>query len=208
MKMQPGSRRHALILGCCGTVLSSQSLRADILRPDSKFVSHKMKFDNLKEFEKEFKFFFLPLNLEKGPEWLKAQDEFGKTGVISISGVNPLQLARSGGLHLVAVPRKMLDADGGVSIDKLMNPPAGILKSERLVGQIRAVQKADKDEFWTVYHVKIVDGKLQTGLIRHDEPMRRDPVKTNSLGSGGVAVISALVAAGALWSRLRGRQEG
>lgn len=208
MKMQPGSRRHALVLGCGAAAFATRSLRADILRPGSKFVSHKMKFENLKSYEKEYKFFFLPLNQEKGPEWLKAQDEFGKTGVISVSGLNPLQVARSGGLHLVAVPRTMLDTDGGVPVDKLIEPAGGILRSEKLVGQIRAVQNADKDEFWTVYHVKIVDGKLQTGLIRHDEPMRRDPVKTNSLGSGGVAMISAFVAAGALWSRLRGRQEG
>ena len=205
--MKPYSRRHALKLGFGGLLICSQTLHADILLPGSKFVSHKIKFENLKEFEKEYKFFFLPLNSDNGPQWLKAQDEFSKTGVTSVSGVNPLQVARANGLYLVAVPRTMLDADGGVAIEKLLNPPKGILKSERLVDQIRAVRKEDKDEFWTIYQVKIVDGKLQTGLMRHDEPGRRDRVKSNSLGSGGMALVSAVVVAGALWSRFRGRSE-
>ncbi len=140
---------------------------------------------------------------DEGPEWLKAQEEFDKTGVMSVSGINPVAVAGTRGFFLVAVPRSMLNPDGGVSIETLKQPPARVLKSERLVGQIRAVDVSDKDEFWTIYHVKIVDGKLQTGLIRHDEPKRRDQVKSNSFGSGGMALLSAIAAAGALWSRLR-----
>lgn len=203
--MKIGSRRHVLAFGLGGAVVSARSLRADILLPGSKFVSHKIKFENLKEFEKQYKFFFLPLNAEEGPQWTKAQAEFAKTGVISVSGINPLQVARADGLYLVAVPIAMLDENGSVSHADLLKPPPGILKSERLVGQIRAVRKEDKDEFWTVYHVKIMDGKLQTGLIRHDEPMRRDRVKSNSFGAGATAILTTFVAASTLFSRFRNR---
>lgn len=205
--MKRGSRRQLLIAGFGAYLVSAPSLKADILSPGSKRVSHKMKFENLKEYEKDYKFFFLPLNGDKGPEWLKAQEEFGKSGVIAVSGISPAGVAYSKGFYLVAVPRGMLDADGGVAYGKLLDPPKGILKSDRLVDQIRAVRTEDKDEFWTIYHVKIVDGKLQTGLMRHDEPGRRDRLKSNSLSSGGMAIVSAVVAAGALWSRFRGRSE-
>jgi len=205
--MKRGSRRQLLIAGFGACLVSAPSLKADILSPGSKRVSHKMKFENIKEYEKNYKFFFLPLTRDEGLEWLKAQEEFGKSGVISVSGINPVAVAVTKGFFLVAVPRSMLDPDGGVSIEKLRQPPAGILKSERLVGQIRAVDVSDEDEFWTIYHVKIVDGKLQTGLIRHDEPKRRDQVKSNSFGSGGLALISAITAAGAIWSRFVVRSE-
>lgn len=203
--MKIGSRRRILALGLGGAVVSARSLRADILLPGSKFVSHKIKFENLKEYEKQYKFFFLPLNAEEGPQWAKAQAEFGKTGVVSVSGINPLQVARAEGLYLVAVPIAMLDKNGTVSPSDLLKPPPGILKSERLVGQIRAVRKEDKDEFWTVYHVKIMDGKLQTGLISHDEPAKRDRVQSNSFGAGATAIFTTFVAAGTLFSRFRNR---
>ncbi|MBI1321855.1 hypothetical protein GC170_01520 [bacterium] len=203
--MKNGSRRHVLAFGLGGAVISARPVWADILLPGSKFVSHKIKFENLKEYEKQYKFFFLPMNQGEGPEWVKAQAEFAKTGVISVSGINPLQVARADGLYLVAVPIAMLDQNGTVSPAELLKPPPGILKSERLVGQIRAVRKEDKDEFWTVYHVRIMDGKLQTGLIRHDEPMRRDRVKSNSFGAGATAILTTVVAASTLLSRFRNR---
>lgn len=203
--MKCNSRRRMLAYGLAGTVLASRPVSADILLPGSKFVSHKIKFDNLKEFEKQYKFYFLPLHDDEGPEWAKAQAEFGKTGDVSASGINPRSIAESDGLYLIAVPLELVNRDGGITVHELLKPPKGVLKSERLVSQIRAVQKSDKDEFWTIYHVKIVDGKLQTGLIRHDEPMKRDKVKSNSFATGGFAVISALVAAGTLAARLRQR---
>lgn len=203
--MKTGSRRRVLAFGLGGAVISARPVWADILLPGSKFVSHKIKFENLKDYEKQYKFFFLPMNQEQGPEWAKAQAEFAKSGVVSVSGINPLQVARADGLYLVAVPLSMLDKDGTVSHADLLKPPPGILKSERLVGQIRAVRKEDKDEFWTVYHVKIMDGKLQTGLIRHDEPMRRDRVKSNSFGAGATAILTTVIAASTLFSRFRNR---
>ncbi len=203
--MKTGTRRRILAFGLCGAVISARPVRADILLPGSKFVSHKIKFENLKEYEKQYKFFFLPLNQGEGPEWVKAQAEFAKTGVVSVSGINPLQVARANGLYLVAVPISMLDKDGSVPHGDLLKPSPGILKSERLVGQIRAVRKEDKDEFWTVYHVKIMDGKLQTGLIRHDEPAKRDSVRSNSFGAGATAILTTAVAAGTLFSRFRNR---
>ena len=203
--MKASTRRNFLALGLAGAGLSVRRLRADILVPGAKFVSHKMKFENLKEYRKDYKFFFLPLNDTVGPRGMAVQNEFNESGVVAVSGINPVEVAGSKGLYLVAVPVAMLDAAGSVPIRTLLNPPSGVLKSERLIDQIRAVPKSDKDEFWTVYHVKIVDGQLQAGLIRHDEPMKRDRVKTSSVGSGSVAAISSVLAGGVLALRFRHR---
>lgn len=179
---------------------------ADILAPGSKRVAHKMKFENLKEYQKEYKFFFYPLNDTVGPDGLKEQDEFNKTGVVNVSGIGLRNVALAKGMFLVAVPRAMLNAEGGVDEKTLESPPEGVLKSERLVSQIRAVPKEDKDEFWSVYSVTIKDGKLQTGLMKHDEPKKRDELKSTSTGMGAFATLSALAAAGILRNRFYRRE--
>lgn len=196
------SRRRLLAGSMVGALALGTTARADILAPGSKRVSHKIKFENLKENQKEYKFFFFPLNDTVGPAGLKEQDELNKTGVVHVSGIGLRNVAVAGGMFLVAVPKSMLNAEGGVDEKLLENPPAGVLKSERLVSQIRAVPKEDKDEFLTIYSVTIKDGKLQTGLMRHDEPKKRDELKTTDLSQGAIVTVSALISLGILGRRL------
>ena len=184
------------------TLVAGVSARGDILAPGSKRVSHKIRFENLNDYQADYKFFFYPLNDTVGPDGLKEQDELNKTGVVHVSGIGLRNVAVAKGMFLVAVPRAMLNAQGGVDEKVLENPPAGVLKSERLVSQIRAVPKADKDEFWTIYTVTIKDGKLQTGLMRHDEPKKRDELKTTSLPQGAIATATALISSAILVRRL------
>lgn len=199
--MSLSNARRGFLAGSLALVVGA-SARGDILAPGSKRVSHKFRFENLKDYQAEYKFFFYPLNDTVGPDGLKEQDELNKSGVVHVSGIGLRNVAVAKGMFLVAVPRAMLNAQGGVDEKVLENPPAGVLKSERLVSQIRAVPKEDKDEFWTVYTVTIKDGKLQTGLMRHDEPKKRDELKTTSLPQATVATLSALISLGVLGRRM------
>ncbi len=207
--MQSNSRRVFLSGTVAGMIAAGSSVKADLLRPDTKRVSHKIKFDNIKEYQKEYKFFFFPLNETAGPLWKEQQDDLNETGVVHVSGIrnNRRPPSNNQGFYLIAVPRNQLDADGYVDIVKTFeNPPAGVLKSERLVSQIQAVHKSDKDEFQTIYHLTIKDGKLQAGLMKHDEPRKREELKTTSIGQSTFAVVSSAVAFGILGLRFRNRQ--
>lgn len=206
--MQSNSRRFFLTGTVAGIIATGSSIRADILRPDTKRVSHKIKFDNIKEYQKEYKFFFYPLNEIAGPLWKEQQDDLNETGVVHVSGIRARRpAAKNQDFYLIAVPRNQLDADGYIDMVKVIeNPPAGVLKSERLVSQIQAVHKSDKDEFHTIYHITIKDGKLQAGLMRHDEPRKREELKTTMIGQGAFALVSSAVAFGILGLRLRHRQ--
>ena len=207
--MQSNSRRFFFAGTVSGMIAAGSSVKADILRPDTKRVSHKMKFDNVKEYQKEYKFFFYPLNETAGPLWKEQQDDLNETGVVHVSGirVNRRPPANQQGFYLIAVPRNLLDADGYVDIVKTFeNPPAGVLKTDRLVSQIQAVHKSDKDEFQTIYHLSIKDGKLLAALMHHDEPRKREELKTTSIGQGAFAVFSSAVAFGILGLRFRNRQ--
>jgi len=185
-------------------ILSACTANADILIPGSKRVSHQIKFENLSAYQKEYKFFFLPLNDTVGERGKAQQEELNKTGTVHVSGISPVAIATSRGMHLVAVPRNMLKPNGSVDLKTLENPPEGVLKADLLVSQIRAVPKEDKDEFWTIYTVKIQDGKLQLGLMRHDEPKKRDKLGSNlPEGQSLFAGLSALIAFGMLGVRLR-----
>ena len=185
-------------------ILSACTANADVLIPGSKRVSHQIKFENLSAYQKEFKFFFLPLNDTVGERGKAQQEELNKTGTVHVSGISPAAIATSRGMHLVAVPRNMLKPNGSVDLKTLENPPEGVLKADLLVSQIRAVPKEDKDEFWTIYTVKIQDGKLQLGLMRHDEPKKRDKLGSNLPdGQSLFAGLSALIAFGMLGMRLR-----
>jgi hypothetical protein len=196
--------RHHFIFTAMLLVVGSGICRSDILIPGTKFVSHKMKFENLSAFQKEYKFFFLPLNDTVGESGMKEQETLNKTDEVHVSGISRVAIARARGMFLVAVPRTLLKADGSVDLKTLENPPEGVLKSESLVSQIRAVDKSDKDEFWTIYSVKIQEGKLQLGLMRHDEPKKRAGVTAiPSQGQGLFAGVSALIAFGILSLRLR-----
>ena len=185
-------------------ILIAGTASADILLPGSKRVSHQIKFENLSAYQKEFKFFFLPLNDTVGERGKAQQEELNKTGTVHVSGISPAAIATSRGMHLVAVPRNMLKPNGSVDMKTLENPPKGVLKADLLVSQIRAVPQEDKDEFWTVYTVKIQDGKLQLGLMRHDEPKKRDKLGSNlPEGQSFFAGLSAIIAFGMLGMRLR-----
>ncbi|MFM7316571.1 MAG: hypothetical protein ACKO85_14960 [Isosphaeraceae bacterium] len=182
----------------------SGSASADILLPGSKRASHQIKFENLQAYQKEYKFFFLPLNDTVGKRSAKEQEELNKTGIVHVSGISTAAIATTRGMHLVAVPRKMLKPDGSVDLKTLENPTEGVLKSDVLVSQIRVVPNEDKDEFWTIYTVKITDGKLQLALMRHDEPKKREKLGSNlPEGQSLFAGLSAVIAFGLLGLRLR-----
>ncbi|MCY2933634.1 MAG: hypothetical protein NT172_05655 [Planctomycetota bacterium] len=201
------SRRILLSGTVAGIFTGRSSARADLLRPNSKRVSHKIHFDNIQEYQNEYKFFFYPLNETAGPLWKEQQGELNKTGIVQVSGIRRKRPPMTNsGFFLLAVPRNQLDTQGLVDIKVLENPPAGVLKSEQLVSQIQAVDQSDKDEFLTIYHLRIMDGKLQAALIRHDEPRKREELKTTETGQKAFATVSAAIAFGALSLRFRNRK--
>lgn len=200
------SRRSFLSASATVYLVSQAHTRADILLPDSKFVAHKIRFENLQKYQNDYKFFFFPLNDTVGQRGMSIQDELNKTGIVHVSGISPVAVAK--GMYLVAVPRNMLNDKGSVALEVLENPPAGVLKSKELVRQIRAVNKNDKDEFWTIYSVKISNGQLETGLLRHDEPMKRENVGLNQKSQQGIfALISSVIGLGILRVRLNGKTD-
>jgi hypothetical protein len=201
--------RRILLSASTTVFLASQGLtRADILLPDSKFVAHKIKFENLQKYQEDYKFFFYPLNDTVGQRGLSIQNELNKTGIVHVSGISPVAIGTTKGMYLVAVPRNMLNDKGSVALEVLKNPPAGVLKSKELVSQIRAVNKKDKDEFWTIYSVKINNGQLETGLLRHDEPLKRDKVGLNQKSRQGLfALVSSVIGIGLLRVRLNGKTD-
>lgn len=137
--------------------------RADILPPNSKWIAHVAKFENLDAY-KDYVFYVYPRDLSRGKAG-NSSVRVPESGEVAISGLNPL-VARSG-VYLYAIPRRLHGDDDRKPDDAWFDGKTeGVLKSVRLVNPIRSVPSSDKrTRIETKYRVEISAGLKITEIV-------------------------------------------
>lgn len=189
-------------------LLLVQAGQADLLPPNHKPVSHVLRIVNIKDYP-DYVFFVYPRDLPRnrpGNSSVRVDD----SGQVDFAA-NPL--ARRTGAFLYAIPRKLFkDIKQPPQEEWFEKPADGVLKSERLVNQIRIVPKSDpRKQIITRYRIEIKDG-LKTTLLPEEKPAREEEEEAANVaarsrwmigwGIGSCAVISGL---GLLFVRWRRR---
>jgi hypothetical protein len=130
--------------------------RADILPPNSKWVTHVARFTNIAE-HREYVFYVYPRDLSRGHPG-NSSVRVPESGEVAISGLNPL--AAGGGVFLFAIPRTLHGLDTNVAKEEWFEGNVvGVLKSGPLVYPVRSLPSTDpRDRIVTSYRVEIKDG--------------------------------------------------
>ena len=155
-----------VLIPALGAILTAAAALADVLPPNARWVSHRVRFENLNDFP-DYVFFL-------GAEGFGPPDQPRKLVVRQLNANGEASMNHNpmeGNWSLYAVPRSLHD-------DPAAEPPQevfqadGVLKSSALVGQIRTAPLGEKrDTFWVAYRVGIDErGKLQLSPVRHDVP--------------------------------------
>ncbi len=183
------------------TVLAAASpVLADLLPPDSKWVTHVVRFENLAD-HTDYVFYVYPRDLNRGQAG-NSSIRVPESGEVTISGINPL--ATAGGIFLFAIPRKIHGPDGaGPKEEWFDGKTPGVLKSNPLVHPTRALSKSDhRDRIVTTYRIDLNDVlKLEevASAKAGDETSQSENVvsmTTEPSGFGLWRIVAACAAAG------------
>jgi hypothetical protein len=162
-KVRNNSMKYLLLI----LFLFPLTLKADLLPPNTKWVSHQLKIENIKDLS-DYVFFIYPRDENRnkpGNSSVRLDDK----GVGSMSG-NPYA-RRNGGPYLYAIEKKLFkDLKDPPQEEWFEKETAGVYKAE-IVREIRTISKDDKrTELWTIYKAEIKDKKLKLELINDDKP--------------------------------------
>jgi hypothetical protein len=130
--------------------------RADILPPNSKWISHVVRFENISDYS-EYVFYVYPRDLHRGHPG-NSSIRVPENGEVAISGLNPL--VTGGGIFLFAVPRSIHGPDATTAKEEWFDGKTpGVLKSNPLAHPVRTVASSDaRDRIVTKYRIDMKDG--------------------------------------------------
>ncbi len=168
----------AVVLG----LLCAVPALADLLPPNSKRVSHVLRFENIKDYA-DYAFYVYPRDLARGKPG-NSSVRVDDSGEVNYFG-NPL--ARRNGTYLYAIPRKLFKDDKQPPQEEWFEKPAnGILKSERLVNQVRILPNSDpRTKIVTRYKIEIKDGLKLTQLAEEKPAKPAKPEEEETSVSSG-----------------------
>jgi hypothetical protein len=179
-------------------LLMAVPARADILPPESKWISHVARFEKLGD-HPGYVFYVYPRDLGRGKPG-NSSVRVPESGEVAISGLNPL--AAREGVYLFAIPKELHGPlDQAPKEEWFEKKTEGVLKSGRLAYPVRSVSKSDKrDKIVTTYGVKIEKGELKLTEIK---PEPKPEAKPGEQPTGGPPLeADAAVSEARLQSRL------
>jgi hypothetical protein len=148
------------LLTVAAVVALPGSIRADILPPGHKSVSHDARFENVKDYP-DYVFYMGPCHTD----FARAYPRLSEGGEVGLGG-NPL--AYGGGQFLFAVPKSVKGEPEEAWFEGKVE---GVLKSERLVYPIRSAPVGEgRKGYLTRYSVAIADGKLTLTQLPDEQP--------------------------------------
>jgi hypothetical protein len=199
-------RRIVAVLITAATL--SSIAQADILPPGNKWIAHVAKFENAGGF-KDYVFYVYPRDLSRARPG-NSSIRVPESGEVAISGINPIALRD--GIHLFAVPRKLLAKDDTPPKEEWFTEKSeGVLKAGPLVHPVRTVSSSDKREkIVTRYKIEIKDGSMKLTEVK-PEPSESKPEEEAAVttvpetqsrwhwmiggGFAGAALVTAVVLA-------------
>lgn len=183
---------RAPIVAFTAFVAFAAAAHADILAPGTKWVSHNVRFENLKDFP-DHVFYLKSIrwreqDLQKDDKTKKAEREdtrrvevqpFQPDGVGQLGG-NPID----GPKWLFAVSKKLLPDPQEKPLEKwFYGDHEGVLKVQMMHGRRSAPVSEKRDSFLTVYRIDIADGKMTATVVSDEIP--------GALGEKGEAVADS-----------------
>ena len=154
-------------------LLAAEPLRADVLPPGGKWISHQAKFENLADFP-DYVFFVahgpramqFGQQKEKGPFLIDAQRLQPDAATVGL-GRNPIM----GDLYLLAVPLQRANLpDNKIPSDWFDGKTPGVLQATIGTGYRAALITERRNELWTHFRVAIQNDTVTLTKTRDDKP--------------------------------------